>query len=195
MSNDLTQLLREMTPGDRRLGKAVKQPPTPWRHLEKAPSSDWASMELEDVPLYTFSGLRAEPRNEDVLQDFRIDRRPDANPNPVSYLWADVYRGNSITASVEEADPPHLSVTFENKPTSWACNVAIRPIEERAVTTRGQADTSIRNPISNGILSRCQCASRDLVSRFALSMDGVSIGHTGWTVAIIYSRSQKPGKR
>jgi hypothetical protein len=139
VSNDLTQLLRALSPGDTPLGKALKQPPPAWRHLEKARSIDWASMRLGDLPLYTFSGLRVDARDEDVVQDFRIDRGRHDNPNPVSYLWADVYRGNSVTASVEEGDPPHLGVTFENKPASWASNVAIRPISERAVTTRGRS--------------------------------------------------------
>jgi len=136
VSNDLTQLLRALSPGDPRPGGAVKQPPTAWVHEEKAPRIDWRSLKLGDLPLYTFSGLRAGPRDEDVVQDFKIDRGRHVNPNPVSYLWADVYRGNSITASVEEADPPHLSITFENKPASWASNVAIRPISESAVTRR-----------------------------------------------------------
>jgi len=148
VSNDLTQLLRELTPGDPRLGKAVKQPPTPWRHQENAPSIDWAGLRLGEVPLYTFSGLRADPRNEDLVQDFKIDRQRHENPNPVSYLWADAYRGNSITASVEEGEPPHLSVTFENKPASWACNVAIRPIAERAVTTRRRAILAFETRLS-----------------------------------------------
>ena len=136
VSNDLTQLLRGLKPGETPPGKAATQPRTPWR--EKAPQLDWESLTLGKAPLYTFSGLREDLRDDDNVQDFRIDRESHANTNPVSYLWADAYRGSSITASVVEADPPHLSVTFENKPLSWASNIAIRPIAERAVTTRGR---------------------------------------------------------
>jgi hypothetical protein len=138
---NMTQLLRDLAPGDPRLAEAVKPPPTPWRGLEEAPGSGAASDALSKVPLYTFCGLKAKLRDEDgVLQDFKVDRQPDGNPNPVSYLWADVYKGNSVTARVEEADPPHLSVTFENNPMSWACNIAIRFIKEQAVK-RGERRT------------------------------------------------------
>jgi len=138
VSNDLTQLLRELSPGETPPSKGVRQPRTPWQRAKEVPGFDWGSLTLGEVPLHTFSGLREEKRNEDVIQDFRIERESHKNPNPVSYLWADAYRGSSITASVVEGDPPHLSVTFDNKPFSWACNIAIRPIGEQAVTTRGR---------------------------------------------------------
>jgi hypothetical protein len=135
--NDLTQIIRQLEPRDPRLSEAVKPPSEPYL-VNRTPDRAWENSNLEGIPLYTFCGLQREPRNADCLQNFKIDRQRYYNPNPVSYLWADVYRGSSISASVEEADPPHLSVVFENKPTSWPCSIAIRPIAAQAVTTRGR---------------------------------------------------------
>ena len=136
--NNLTQIIRQLKPHDPQLSEAVK-PPLSEPLLEKTHSHTWESVNLGRVPLYTFCGFQRNLRNEDLLQDFRIDRQRYDNPNPVSYLWADVYKGGSINASIEEADPPHLSVTFDNKPVSWPCNIAIRSIGEQAVTTRGRS--------------------------------------------------------
>jgi len=154
VTNDLTKLLRDMPRGTRQISDAVKQPPT-WLDPEtsadpkKEYSGDGASMSLNGIPLYTFCGLQREPRDNHVLQDFKIDRQPRyKNPNPLSYLWADAYRGNSVTALIEEADPPHLSITFENKPASWASNVAIRPIEQCAVATNGRSVLAFETRLS-----------------------------------------------
>jgi len=151
LMNDLTQIIRQLEPQDPRLSEAVKPPSEPF--VKRVPSQAWKGLSLDRLPLYTFYGLQQELRNEDCLQNFKIDRQRYDNPNPVSYLWADVYRGSSISASVEEAEPPHLSITFENKPSSWPCSIAIRPIGARAITTRGRPILALDARLSTDIYS------------------------------------------
>jgi len=137
VTKDLTHIVRQLSPYNPSLNEAVKAP-RPDPPLEPLSPYAWDNMPLRSAHLYTFGGLRRETRNDSLIQDFKIDRQRYINPNPVSYIWADVYRGGWINASVEESDPPHLSVAFENKPSSWPCNIAIRPIAERAVLTDGK---------------------------------------------------------
>jgi len=125
--NDLTQLLRQ----NFKLRGAVQPLAAP--PAQRAPNNEWEQFELSQLPLYTFCGLHRETQRTATFQDFRIDRQRYANPNPVTHLWADVYRGCTITAAVEEAEPPHLSVAFENKPSSWPSNLTLRPVGEHAV--------------------------------------------------------------
>ncbi|HKO55909.1 MAG TPA: hypothetical protein VJ276_08525 [Thermoanaerobaculia bacterium] len=115
------------------MGELVHPETTTSLPAKAAGNENWMHTELGHVPLYTFSGLRTELQSSDVFQDFRVDGRRHGNPNPVSHLWADVYRGCSINASVELSDPPHLIIKFDNKGSSWPSNITLRPIGERAV--------------------------------------------------------------
>jgi hypothetical protein len=99
---------------------------------------DVEQQKLKDVPLYTFLGLQQRLTHEAIFQDFQIDKDRIDNPSPVSFLWADAYRGNFISASIEERDPPYLRVEFENRPYSYASNVAIRPRGARALARDGR---------------------------------------------------------
>jgi hypothetical protein len=131
LQTNLSQVLREGL-----------EPPESSRRVSQAARpviSRLETLRFDQVPLHTFSGLQRDVQETSVFQDFQIDPKRITNPNPVTHLWADVYRGCAITAAVEEADPPFLSVTFENKPSSWPCNLTIRPTRERAVAADGYA--------------------------------------------------------
>ena len=79
------------------------------------------------VPL----GLAQDFRTGDLFQDFStVDL--DENFNPVSRLWADAARANSISASVD-LDESFLRVRFVNKAESFPSNLTIRPRNERAL--------------------------------------------------------------
>lgn len=132
LQNNLTQLLR----ANLDLSQGVERTVVPSKTVGMA---DWRELRLDQTALYTFCGLARETQSGDIFQDFRVDPHRFTNPNPVSHLWADVYRGCAITAAVEEADPPHLSVTFENQPSSWPCNITIRPAREQALRTGGKS--------------------------------------------------------
>jgi hypothetical protein len=133
LQNDLTQLLKANLDLSESVERRIVQP-------ERRTAVAWNTLRLEDVPLYTFSGLQREAQAVAIFQDFRVDPDRYKNPNPVTHLWADVYRGCAISAAVEESDPPHLNVTFENHPGSWPCNLTLRPLEERAVLTSGKSE-------------------------------------------------------
>jgi hypothetical protein len=100
-----------------------------------ATAQGWQDRRLREVPLYTFCGYEEELRDDDIFQNFVVERQRYENPNPVSHLWADAYKGSWIMARVDETGGPHLSATFENGPESWPCGFAIRPIGEKAVAT------------------------------------------------------------
>jgi hypothetical protein len=136
VQKDLTQVIRKLEPKAAQLAQAAQSPPSEPPSVEN-PGNAAELAKLQSVPLHTFGGLRRAVRHENLFQDFVIDRRDFTNPSPISYLWADVYRGGSVNANIEETQPPVLGVKFENKPSSWPSNVSIRPTGQQAVTTRG----------------------------------------------------------
>jgi hypothetical protein len=128
--NHLTRFLKSLN-GDitASLNPPLSEPPRdPAAH-----SHDWGTQKLDQVRLYTFNGLQPRIRDSDVFQDFKVDRQRYSNPNPLSYLWADVYTGSTITASIIEAANPFLKIQFNNQPISWPGNICIRPIAETAI--------------------------------------------------------------
>ena len=128
LRTDLTRLLRS----NLNLNLGVQRRIVPGKAVSEA---DRERLLLSNTPLYTFGGLDRETRNDGLFQDFRIDPQRYDNPNPVSKLWADAYRGCSISAEVEEAEPPHLRITFDNRQGGWPSNITIRPIREQALET------------------------------------------------------------
>jgi len=136
VTNHLTQCLRDIV---KRQGGAQislrSQPPQ-----EHAAVKSWESLRFAEAPLHTFSGLRVGSRDDDSFQDFRVDRHTYLNPNPVSFMWADVYRGNTVSAMIMEKEPPELHISFDNKPRSYPSNVAIRPLQERALRTKNRTE-------------------------------------------------------
>lgn len=83
--------------------------------------------EEEYYRLYGLKGLRPGP----IVQNFAINRNDalkELNQNPIQYLWADSYFGNSInTCIMKEKKIPHLRVFFDYNGGKWGCNIAIRP--------------------------------------------------------------------
>lgn len=137
ITNDLTQYVRDIAKRDAgaeaTASRLRSQPP------QEDVSKSWEHLRLAEVPLHTFCGLRLETREGDTFQDFRVDRRTYLNPNPVNFMWADVYRGNTVSAMIVEREPPELHLSFENKPMSYPSNVAIRPLEERALRCQNRS--------------------------------------------------------
>jgi hypothetical protein len=148
ITNDLTQYIRDLTKRHAGTGASVT------RLRSQPPQEDIAKpceqLQLAEVPLYTFCGLRLKPRDGEIFQDFRVERHDYINPNPVSFMWADAYRGNAISAMIIERDPPELQVSFENKPMSYPSNVAIRPLEERALRRQNRTTLCLEAAIPDG---------------------------------------------
>jgi hypothetical protein len=70
----------------------------------------------EAFELYSFHGLReAESADEHYSEE------------DVYYLWADAGVGSSIRAKVVASDPRITEIRYENKPTGFPGNVALRP--------------------------------------------------------------------
>jgi hypothetical protein len=80
---------------------------------------------------YLLCGLNKLTRTGGNFQDFVI-KRPGGNINAVYYLWADTYKACMINAYVDNNDH-FLRVAFNNKPGSYASNLAIRPYAEQAL--------------------------------------------------------------
>jgi hypothetical protein len=137
--NNLVQVVQDWNVEERRPSETKRSAP------EIEPNQDWENLKSQ---LYTFCGYTKELRDSDVIQDFKVERRQYRNPNPVSHLWADAYKGSWIRARVAEMGGPHLEVSFENTPDSWPCSLAIRPIRERAVTTRGRKRLAFEAQVS-----------------------------------------------
>jgi hypothetical protein len=137
ITNDLTLFVEKLDPSKDGFRYVVEAPSSP-PHDQQLPRQLWEKAALKDIPLYTFCGLQRTARDEDVLQDFSIDPARYMNPNPVSSFWADTYRGGSISAIVEQEEPPHLRIEYDNKPASFPCTITIRPIGESAITSRGR---------------------------------------------------------
>ena len=78
-----------------------------------------------------YGGLDKVTRNDNNFQDFKITR-PGGNINAVHYLWADTYKASTINAHIDN-DDHFLRIEFNNKPGSYASNLAIRPYAEQAL--------------------------------------------------------------
>ena len=93
--------------------------PVAWRAFRGPAEGRWNSH--GEVPIHTLA--------RKTFQDFRVDRLGGSNPNPVAWLWANAHVGSSIMARVVDSKAPHLSVTFENRPTGWPGSLAICPMK------------------------------------------------------------------
>jgi len=84
------------------------------------------------LALHTFYGLHPN-LNEGtrIFQNFdvQVNSNDGANINAVYYLWADTRVGSYVHAQVSnDSQGLHfLTVSFENEPSRYPCNVAIRP--------------------------------------------------------------------
>jgi hypothetical protein len=89
--------------------------------------------------LHTFYGYEEDVRDSETFQNFKIERQPNfSNPNPVSHFWADSNWGSWIKARVVKSSSPHLFIDFENARGSWPSAIAIRPIQQLAISTRNR---------------------------------------------------------
>jgi CAP12/Pycsar effector protein, TIR domain len=86
-------------------------------------------------------GLARSARRGEIFQDFAIVR-PGGNINPVSRLWADAVRANTINAAVDHGDR-FLRVRFCNHEHSYPGNLTIRP----------QSEEALANPLPNAALA------------------------------------------
>jgi hypothetical protein len=102
-------------------------------------------LDLEkSAKFYTFSGLHDELREDDLFQDFDLDRESGTNINPVQFLWADSVSPHNVSPTTDPGGKAGamrawvmsgencLRVMFKSS-SPWPSNICLRAKDERAL--------------------------------------------------------------